>query len=99
MKKIINTSDKDFDSQFNELLNIDRNISENVEEVVRNIVQNVKSKGDSSLVEYTNKFDKNSLSASEMLVSEEEIDNLIKDLHTKLVKAIDLAYSRIESYH
>ena len=45
MKKIINTSDKDFDSQFSELLNIDRNISENVEEVVRSIVQNVKSKG------------------------------------------------------
>ena len=26
----------------------------------------------------TNKFDKNSLSVSEMLVSEEEIDNLVK---------------------
>ena len=69
MKKIINTSDKDFDSQFNELLNIDRNITDNVEDVVRSIVQDVKSKGDNSLVEYTNKFDKNSLSASEMLVS------------------------------
>ena len=99
MKKIINTSDKDFDSQFNELLNIDRNIIENVEEVVRNIVQNVKSKGDNSLVEYTNKFDKNSLSASEMLVSEEEIDNLVKELPPKLIKAIDLAYSRVEAYH
>jgi len=99
MKKIINTSDKDFDSQFNELLNIDRNITDNVEDVVRSIVQDVKSKGDNSLVEYTNKFDKNSLSASEMLVSEEEIDNLVKDLPPKLVKAIDLAYSRIESYH
>ena len=99
MKKIINTSDKDFDNQFKELLNIDRNITENVEEVVRSIVQNVKSKGDDSLVEYTNKFDKNSLSASEILFSEEEIDNLIKGLSPKLVKAIDLAYSRIESYH
>ena len=58
MKKIINTSDKDFDSQFNELLNIDRNITDNVEDVVRSIVQDVKSKGDNSLVEYTNKFDK-----------------------------------------
>ena len=64
MKKIINTSDKDFDSQFSELLNIDRNISENVEEAVRNIVQDVKSNGDNSLVRYTNKFDKNSLSVN-----------------------------------
>ena len=99
MKKIINTSDKDFDSQFSELLNIDRNISENVEEAVRNIVQDVKSNGDNSLVRYTNKFDKNSLSVNELLVSDEEIDTLVKDLSPKLVEAIDLAYSRVESYH
>jgi len=99
MKKIINTSDKDFDNQFSELLNIDRNISENVEEAVRNIVQDVKSNGDNSLVRYTNKFDKNSLSVNELLVSDEEIDTLVKDLSPKLVEAIDLAYSRVESYH
>ena len=99
MKKIINTSEKDFDSQFTELLNIDRNISENVEEVVRNIVQDIKSNGDSSLVENTNKFDKNNLSINEIAVSEDEIDTLVKDLSPKLIDAIDLAYSRIETYH
>ena len=99
MKKIINISEKDFDSQFAELLNIDRNISENVEEVVRNIVQDIKSNGDSSLVENTNKFDKNNLSINEIAVSEDEIDTLVKDLSPKLIDAIDLAYSRIETYH
>ena len=99
MKKIINTSEKDFESQFTELLNIDRNISENVEEVVRNIVQDIKSNGDSSLVENTNKFDKNNLSINEIAVSEDEIDTLVKDLSPKLIDAIDLAYSRIETYH
>ena len=99
MKKIINTSEKDFDSQFTELLNIDRNISENVEEVVRNIVQDIKSNGDSSLVKNTNKFDKNNLSINEISVSENEIDTLVKDLSPKLIDAIDLAYSRIETYH
>jgi len=99
MKKIINTSEKDFDSQFTELLNIDRNISKNVEEVVRNIVQDIKSNGDSSLVENTNKFDKNNLSINEIAVSEDEIDTLVKDLSPKLIDAIDLAYSRIETYH
>ena len=33
------------------------------------------------------------------MVSEEEIDSLTKDLSPELIKAIDLAYSRIESYH
>ena len=44
MKKIINTSDKDFDSQFNEFLNIDRNISKNVEEVVNILNYTINSK-------------------------------------------------------
>ena len=55
----INTNDKGFENKFIELLNIDRNSNENVEEVVRSIIQDVKTNGDSSLISYTNKFDKN----------------------------------------
>jgi len=99
MTRIINTNDKGFENKFIELLNIDRNSNENVDEVVRSIIQDVKTNGDSSLISYTNKFDKNDLSINEILVSEEEINSLTKNLTQELCSAIDLAYSRIEAYH
>ena len=71
--------------------------SANVEEIVSEIIENVKKNGDSSLFEYTKKFDKAVLSTLE--VTKEEIDEAMSLVEPEFISILKKAASNIRKFH
>ncbi len=68
-----------------------------LQKTVSNIVQTVKQKGDKALLEYTQKFDKATL--SNLSVSHEEIEKAVETTPENLKTAIEQAQQNIETFH
>lgn len=64
---------------------------------VQEILNDIRNRGDDALIEYTQKFDKVSLTKFEM--DNEEIDAAADDINDELKKAIHLAAGNIEKFH
>ena len=58
MVKHLNTTNINFEQDFNDLLLQNRCVQNDVSGVVKDILQNVKNHGDQALFDYTKKFDK-----------------------------------------
>ena len=69
------------------------------EESVREILDAVKERGDEALFEYTKKFDGAEISASNILVTEEEIREAYDKVDPGLIDVIRKALVNIRSYH
>ena len=69
------------------------------EESVREILDAVKDRGDEALFEYTKKFDGAEISASNILVTEEEIREAYDKVDPGLIDVIRKALVNIRSYH
>ena len=69
------------------------------EERVREIVATVRQKGDRALLEYTEKFDRQILTAEELRVSGSELDAAYQQISQDLLHAIQLAANKIEAFH
>ncbi|MEL6438681.1 MAG: histidinol dehydrogenase [Cyanobacteria bacterium J06621_8] len=69
------------------------------EALVREIVINVKQQGDRALLEYTEKFDRQVYTADQLRVSGSELDAAYQQISKDLLRAIQLAYHKIEAYH
>lgn len=89
---------KDFDKvkRFIEYNNI---FMSNIENTVKNIVENVRKKGDKALLEYIKKFDNAVLNKNELRVSEEEINNSVKEVDKEFLKILREARRNITKYH
>ena len=68
-------------------------------DTVSEIVNNVKLKRDAAVFEYTSKFDKADLNASNILVTEEEIKEAYSLVDASLVEIIRKALVNIKDYH
>ncbi|MGN0496675.1 MAG: histidinol dehydrogenase [Lachnospiraceae bacterium] len=68
-------------------------------DVVQEIVDNVRKNGDAALFEYTKKFDKATITPSNIKVTEEEIEEAYKLVDPHLVDVIRKALVNIRSYH
>ncbi len=66
-------------------------------EKVRLIVEEVKKRGDSALIEFTEKFD--GVKLKELEVRDEEIDRAYELVDDDLIDAIELAKENIEKFH
>lgn len=73
------------------------NISSNVEGVVSEIIANVIKNGDRALFEYSEKFDKATLSS--LLVTEEEIDEAFQAVDPEFIEIIKEAAENIRDFH
>ena len=72
----LSTVDADFDQKLDALLAWDEVSDESVVSTVNEIVEAVKTKGDEALVEYTNRFDRMSVSDfSKLIVSKQCIED------------------------
>ena len=69
----------------------------NVESIVADIIQNVIEKGDTALFEYTEKFDKASLSS--LLVTEEEIQEALASVEERFIGILKKAAANIRKFH
>ncbi|GAB4547054.1 MAG: histidinol dehydrogenase [Pleurocapsa sp.] len=69
------------------------------EATVREIVNAVRQQGDRALLEYTEKFDRQSLTAEQLKVSGSELDAAYQQISQDLLHAIQLACQKIEAFH
>lgn len=71
--------------------------SMNVEQIVTDIIENVKANGDKALYEYCEKFDKAKLSS--LLVTNEEIEEAVKEVEPQFLEILEKAAKNIRKFH
>jgi len=88
-----------FAGQFAALLAARDEGAANVDSVVAAILEDVRRRGDSAVVEYTNRFDRVALTADRLRVTRAEIDQAVAGVPPRTVSALKLAARRIRDYH
>lgn len=96
----LSTADADFETRFKDLLAGKREASEDVDQVVRAILDDVRTRGDAAVVDYTNRFDRVSVSSiADLRVTAEEIEAATAAVEPATLDALKLARDRIHSHH
>ena len=99
MARRLKASDASFDADFNNLLFAKREEEEDVAQVVRGIIADVCARGDTALVELTNKFDHAGVTQQTLKLSSAEIEDALGKVSKEQMAAIETAATRIEAYH
>ncbi len=99
MPQFLSTLDADFDTRFTALLGAKREDSPDVDDVVAGIIADVRARGDVAVLELTAKFDRLELTATQLRVSEAEIDAEIAKVPEAERIALETAAERIRAYH
>ncbi len=98
--KRLTSSDADFDSQLGSLLAFESAQDASVDHAVAAILSAVKARGDTAVVEYTNRFDRlNVASLAELEVSQAELQRSLDGLPHEQRTALEAAAARVRSYH
>ena len=91
----LDSNNKKFNRELEDLLLKRRNKVKSNSVSVSNIINDIKKNGDTAVLKYEKKFNKNSI----ITPSSRHTSKLIKSLDKKVKKAIDLAYDRIYKFH
>ncbi len=95
----LDTAAADFDAQLEELLDRAPEQNEAVQKAVEGIVSDVRRRGDSALVDCTNRFDRrNVMRAGELEISKAALQAAWERLPADLQQALETAASRIRAY-
>lgn len=98
--KRLSTSDGDFIPSLDKLVAWNTVSDSRVESQVADIIQQVRSKGDQSLIDYSNQFDCRKLkSAVDFCVSSEALTQALESIDLKTRRALEAAALRITEYH
>jgi histidinol dehydrogenase len=89
----------DFPLKFRAFLGTKREAAADVEAAVRAIIDDVASRGDPAVKEYTLKYDKLDLDRVGLQVTADEIGAAVTACSRDALDALELARSRIETYH
>ena len=92
-------TDPAFEAQFVALLSQARETTETVDRTVTAIIADVRARGDAAVIDYTSRFDRQTLTAERLRISGEEIAAAAASIPVELAAALDLAASRIEAFH
>src|ERR1700734_3692119 len=95
----LDTRDQGFETAFAALLAAKRETDADVDDAVAAIIDDVRNRGDAALVDYTNRFDRVSLSAAGLRLSPREITETAAKASPETVDALKVAADRIESFH
>jgi len=99
MQKLTIT-DPDFERSFTKIVNARRESANDVAGQVSDILNAVKARGDSALVDYTQRFDGYSLiDDADWIVTADRCEEAYHGLDADLRDALDLAARRIRAYH
>ena len=86
-------------ARFAALLSAKREDSPDVDAIVAEIIADVRARGDAALVELTNKFDRQNLTAAELRITDGEVEAAIAQVSDAEREALELAAERIRAYH
>ena len=89
----------DFESGFALLLSAKRETQADVEQVVADILADVSARGDAAVLDYTTRFDRLTLTADRLRIGAAEIKRARGECDPAVLRALDLAATRIEAFH
>jgi len=89
----------EFLAQLKKLLSSTDEADEDVTQTVMQILREVKSHGDSTLLEYTNRFDQREASASDLEIQSDRLKSSLAEIPQATREALEYAAIRIRSYH
>ena len=95
----LDTRDEGFEAAFAALLAAKRETDADVDDAVAAIIADVRKRGDAALVDYTNRFDRVALTASQLRLSAKEIADTAATAPAETVAALNTAAERIDSFH
>ncbi len=95
MIKILDASNKNFNSSLENLLLKRKKKIQNNKSSVSKIINDVKNNGDKAIIKYEKKFNENAI----IIPNQKEIKKIISSLDPKIKRAIDIAYNRIYKFH
>ncbi|MDD3344445.1 MAG: histidinol dehydrogenase, partial [Sulfurospirillaceae bacterium] len=97
---LLQTSEHNFKSQFDELLKRGHMDMDNVSKIVSTIISEIKTDGNRALKNHIEKFDQWHVENDEALeVKISDMKQAYESLDVKLKEALELAYKRIYAYH
>ena len=99
MPVFLNATDPNFEVEFQTLLSAKREDSPDVDQVVADIIADVRARGDEALLEYTERFDRLTLTQETLRLSDDEITAEIQKVAPQDRTALKLAAARIRAYH
>ena len=95
----LNSTDSDFWSKLDKRLAWDISSDKAIFDTVNGILADVKSQGDSAVIEYTNKFDRMSVSSmTELEIPVERLQQALDSISPQQRGALEKAAARIKSY-
>lgn len=98
--KRLSTLQNDYRSQMDTLLAWEGVSDDQVNLTVRDILKNIRLRGDEALIEYTNKFDRVTVSSmKELTFTKEQLDAALNNIPTEQRQALETAAERVRSYH
>lgn len=95
----LNTTQADFDSQFKNLLSLKREEAPDVNLSVAKILDDVRKRGDDAVVQYTNQFDRMSITQNQLAITAAEMDVEIAKVSKEAMAALIVASDRIKVFH
>ena len=99
MARRLDSSAPGFAGAFDALLNAKREEEEDVAAAVRGIIADVRARGDTAVLELTNKFDRAGVKAQTLRLTQAEIDAAEGECAKPALDALAIAARRIEVYH
>ncbi len=95
----LNYSDTDFYQQLDQVLAWDASIDGDIAKIVADILSDVKQRGNAAVIEYTNKFDRMSMSdASEFELDKTQLQQALESIDSVQREALETAASRVRHY-
>ncbi|HEX5282408.1 MAG TPA: histidinol dehydrogenase [Micropepsaceae bacterium] len=99
MLRRLNASASGFEQEFADFVDTRREAEPDVEQRVAAIIADVQKRGDAALIELSRRFDGAGLTPATLRVSNDEIAAAAAACGSDVLKALDFAARRIESYH
>ena len=99
MPHMLNATEDSFETAFQALLSAKREEDADVDDTVGAIIADVRRRGDAALIELTAKFDRLTLDAGQLPITETEIEAALTTVSKAEMDALNLAASRIRAYH
>ena len=99
MAVLLNANDPGFDKAFADLVEKNRAEKTDVDATVAAILADVRTRGDAAVIEYTQRFDRVTLTPKTLAFLPSEIGAGAAASNIPLLNAIDMAAARIREYH
>lgn len=95
----LNYADTDFYQKLDNVLAWESSIDGDIAKVVADILADVKQRGDAAVIEYTNKFDRTSLSQSTGFeLNQSDLQNALASIDSAQRNALEISAQRIRQY-